>query len=195
METVELIPIVIAGPSGAEKLKSEFIGSFGFSVSHTTRKPRAGEVDGVNYHFTTVEAIEKDIANGLFIESANVHGNYYGTSKKALQDVLDKGKICLLEIDVQGCESVKRANIPCKFIFIYPPSLEILETRIRGRGSETEETIKKRLETAKKEMTYLDIDGFFDEAIENDTLETAYEKLKSIVMPYINVQKNIAKKI
>ncbi|KAF2077044.1 hypothetical protein CYY_001676 [Polysphondylium violaceum] len=196
MAVDELIPIVMTGPSGVgkgtliDKLRKEYEGSFGHIVSHTTRKPREGEVHGKHYYFTTVPEIEKDIADGKFIEFANVHGNYYGTSKKALQDVAAQGKLCILDIDVQGCEKVKKANIPCKFIFISPPDFSVLEKRLIGRGSETEETLKKRLDTAKKEMAYKDIPGFFDHVVVNDVLDIAYADLKSIISPFIDLQKS-----
>ncbi|GAM25648.1 hypothetical protein SAMD00019534_088230 [Acytostelium subglobosum LB1] len=194
-EPTILLPIVITGPSGAGKgtlinrLKDEFKGSFGFCVSHTTRKPRQGEEHGVHYYFTTIPEIEAEIADGKFIENANVHGNYYGTSKKALQDVQDTGKICILDIDVQGCESVKKAAIPCLFLFVAPPSYEELEKRLRGRGTESEESIQKRLTNARMEMSYQDRPGFFNHVVINDNLDSAYANLKSIVSPYINLQK------
>ncbi|KAN0053348.1 hypothetical protein ACTA71_009798 [Dictyostelium dimigraforme] len=194
-----LIPIIITGPSGVgkgtliEKLRKEYDGSFGHIVSHTTRKPREGEVNGVHYHFTDIPTMTKEIENGEFIEHANVHGNFYGTSKKALQNVAEKGKICILDIDVQGCESVKKANIPCKFIFISPPTFETLEQRLIGRGTENDETLKKRLETAKKEMTYRDIPGFFDHVIVNNVLDVAYGELKSIISPFISFQSKLNK--
>eukprot|EP01133_Synstelium_polycarpum_P007049 gene7049-8198_t len=195
----KIVPIVITGPSGAgkgtliAKLRAEFEGCFGFSVSHTTRKPRAGEVDGVHYHFTTIAEIEKEIAEGLFVEHANVHGNYYGTSKRALEAVAKEGKICIVEIDVQGCESVKKAGIPAQFIFIAPPSYEDLEARLRGRGTESEESIQKRLANARWEMSFQDRPGFFDHVVVNDKLETAYSNLRNLVLPYINLQKSISK--
>ncbi|KYR01997.1 guanylate kinase [Tieghemostelium lacteum] len=195
-QPTSLVPIIMAGPSGVgkgtliDKLKKEFEGSFGHIVSHTTRKPREGEVHGQHYYFTEKDVMEREIANGDFIEYANVHGNYYGTSKKALQEVSEKGKICILDIDVQGCESVKKAKIPALFIFISPPTFDTLKQRLLARGSETDETINKRLETAKKEMEYLNKPGFFDVIIVNDDLQTAYNQFKQTVSPYIALQKS-----
>eukprot|EP01132_Coremiostelium_polycephalum_P006756 gene6756-8378_t len=195
----KLIPFVLTGPSGVGKgtlinrLKSEYEGSFGHCVSHTTRQPRQGEIEGVHYYFTTIPVIEDEIAKGNFLEFANVHGNYYGTSKKALNDVIENGKICVLDIDVQGCEKIKKTGVELKYIFISPPSNEELESRLRGRGSESEESIQKRLFNAKKEMEYKDIPGFFDYVIVNDNLDKAYEDLKSIIMPYLNLQKQLKK--
>ena len=150
--------LVVAGPSGVgkgtliEKLKKEFPAVFGFSVSHTTRGPRPGEEDGVHYHFSTREVMQAEIDAGQFIEYADVHGNFYGTSKASVLKVSNAQKICILDIDVQGCRSVRAAQLPATFCFVSPPSMEQLEARLRGRGTETEEKIVKRLAGAQKEM-------------------------------------------
>ena len=118
-------PLVIAGCSGAgkgtliAKLMAYDAASFGFSVSHTTRAPRPGEVDGEHYHFSDVASVKRDIDAGLFIESANVHGNYYGTSKAAVEAVQAAGKICILDIDVQGVQLVKKCGMDCKLSLIH----------------------------------------------------------------------------
>merc|ERR1719409_1709901 len=114
----------------------EYEGKFGFSVSHTTRDPRPGEENGKDYHFVKKEDIERDIKAGLFVEYAEVHGNYYGTSVAAVEDVMKQGKVCLLDIDVQGAASVRQSPMhSCtSYIFFMPPSMEILEQRLRGRG-------------------------------------------------------------
>ena len=135
---------------------------FQFSISHTTRKPREGEQDGVHYNFTTVDAIKKGIEAGKFVEYAEVHGNYYGTSVAAVQTVQDQGKICLLDIDIQGAQNVKKSDLDALYIFISPPSMEELEKRLRGRGTEKEEDIIKRLGNAQKEMDYGAGEGNFD---------------------------------
>ncbi|KAF4695369.1 guanylate kinase [Perkinsus olseni] len=144
--------LVLCGPSGAGKstlikrLLKDHPGRFGFSVSHTTRGMRSGEVDGK----PTMEAA---IANGEFIEHAEVHGNLYGTSKAAVRDVLSHGEICILDIDVQGVESLKASTdlgfYPA-YVFISPPSMQVLEKRLRDRNTETEAAIQKRLQTARK---------------------------------------------
>jgi len=155
---------------------------FGFSVSHTTRDPRPGEQDGVHYHFSKKEEMEAAIARGEFVEHARVHSNLYGTSIAAVEDVMGMNKICLLDIDVQGAESVKRTRLDARFIFVAPPSYDELEQRLRGRGTETEEKLQVRLRNAKVEMEYMDKPGFFDLVIVNDDLEVAYGKLKCFIL-------------
>jgi len=178
-------PIVITGPSGVgkgtliDRLLKERPDKFGFSVSHTTRQPRSGEIDGKHYHFTSKEQMEKAIAEGKFVESANVHGNFYGTSKQAVECVQNEGKVCILDIDVQGCESVKKSTLKPKYIFVAPPSMEALEKRLRGRGTETEEKIQTRLKNATGEMNYTKRDKFFDKIIVNDNLDTAFKELRA----------------
>ena len=182
----------MCGPSGVGKstlikrLQAEFPGAFGFSVSHTTRSPRAGEEDGKDYHFVTAEgraALEADIAAGKFLESATVHGNIYGTSKAAVEAVTAQGRACILDIDVQGVASCRRAGFQVgKYIFVAPPEIAELEKRLRARGTETEETIAKRVGNASKEMTAAT--GLsWDAWIVNDDLETAYAQLRALVGP------------
>lgn len=176
--------VVLVGPSGAgkstllKKLMSDFPSHFGFSVSHTTRAPRAGEQDGVDYHFVEKSVIEREVSEGLFVESAEVHGNYYGTSVSAVEKVMHDGKTCILDIDVQGAESVKKStlNSAARYIFVAPPSLEVLEERLRGRGTESEDKIQKRLGNATKEMEYMKRPDFFDAVIVNENLEKAHQE-------------------
>lgn len=178
-------PVVVCGPSGVGKgtlltrLMGEFPEQFGFSVSHTTRTPRAGEVDGVHYHFTPKPEMEAMIARGEFIEHARVHANLYGTSISAVRAVRDAGKTCLLDIDVQGADSVKKTDLGARFVFIAPPKLEDLEKRLRGRGTETAESLGLRLTNARTEMAYLEKPGYWETVIVNDDVEVAYEKLKA----------------
>eukprot|EP00960_Hanusia_phi_P043161 755889-Hanusia_phi.AAC.12 len=179
--------LVIAGPSGVgkgtliERLKQEFPSVFGFSVSHTTREMRPGEENGVHYHFSERKIMEEEIGKGNFIEHAEVHGNLYGTSKASVMDVTKQGKMCILDIDVQGCRSVRHAKLDAIFVFVAPPSMEDLENRLRGRGTETEEKILKRLAGAKAEMEAKDEPGLFDHLLVNDNLDDAYMKLKEII--------------
>nr|CAB3254186.1 estradiol 17-beta-dehydrogenase 11 [Phallusia mammillata] len=183
-----LRPVVFSGPSGTGKstllnlLFKEFPSAFGFSVSHTTRKPRPGEEDGKHYHFTTLEQMQTEIKQGKFIEHAQFSGNMYGTSIMAVEDVLKQKKICLLDIDEQGVKSIKKTNINPLYIFVAPPSLEALRERLKSRGTESEETIEKRMATAVSAMKYSEEKDAYDVIIINDILERAYKQLRDFLM-------------
>jgi guanylate kinase len=190
----KLRPIVFCGPSGSGKstllkrLMAEYPKAFAFSVSHTTRKPRKGEENGREYHFVSREEIQRGINAGEFLEHAQFSGNYYGTSKSAVDAVLSQGRICALDIDIQGVINLKKTNLNPIFCFIKPPSLESLEKRLRERGTETEESLAKRLDTAKVELEYEKNEkNAFDFVIVNDDLESAYDKLKVILIPQISL--------
>jgi len=163
-------PLVICGPSGVGKsvlikyLQKRFPDKFGFSVSHTTRGPRPGEANGVAYHFSDMDTMKKMKADGKFIESAEVHGNMYGTSKAAVDSVSQAGKICILDIDVQGAKTIFEGGFfqDIKFVFINPPSLQELEKRLRGRGTETEEKVQKRLANATGEIDFANRVTFYN---------------------------------
>ncbi|KAI5964098.1 GUK1 [Candida pseudojiufengensis] len=180
-------PIVISGPSGTgkstllKKLFAEYPGKFGFSVSNTTRKPREGETNGKDYHFVTVDEFKDLINNNKFIEWAQFSGNYYGTTIKAVKDVSDTGKICLLDIDMQGVKSVKNTDLNAKYLFISPPSIEELRQRLEGRGTETKESLEKRLAAANSEMEYANT-GAHDLIIVNDNLDKAYAEFKKFIL-------------
>lgn len=187
-------PIIIAGPSGVGKgtlikqLMTEYPTKFGFSVSHTTRAPRVGEIDGVHYHFTNRETMLQDIQKGLFIEHAQVHTNLYGTSFQAVRDVLATQKACILDIDIQGAKQVKASQIlDPLIIFILCPSFEELEKRLRGRGTESEESIRIRMENAKKESEFAqqNEDNLFDEFIVNDDFNAAFAQLKQVINKHV----------
>ncbi|KAI7866988.1 guanylate kinase [Spinellus fusiger] len=186
MQTVSKI-FVISGPSGSGKstllkrLFSDFPNTFGFSVSHTTRKPRPGELDGKDYHFVELSKMVKEVEEGKFIESATFSGNMYGTSIKAVEDVVETGKVCMLDIDMQGVQSVKQTNLNPHYIFVQPPSMEILENRLRSRGTEAEEAIQARLNASKKELEYAEQKGSYDSLIINDDLNTAYKALTDAI--------------
>jgi len=188
-------PLVLCGPSGSgkstvmKKLMAEYGEFFGFSVSHTTRNPRPGEVDGKDYHYTTREKMQELVDAGSFIENATFSGNMYGTSKEAVQHVLENGKICILDIDVQGVKAVKKTDLKPRFVFIKPPSMEVLEERLRARATESEESLAKRLGAAAAEMEYGETKGNFDVIIINDDLENAYVHLRDFIMPDINAIK------
>jgi len=186
-------PIVFCGPSGVgkgtliDKLMQEYPNKFGFSVSHTTRKSRPNEKNGVHYHFTTLDEINKAISEGKFVEHANVHGNVYGTSKASIESVMNTGQICILDIDVQGAEQVKKSTLNPLYLFITPPSLEELEKRLRARNTETEESILRRLHNAKGELKYLEKPDFWDQIIKNDDLDSAYLILKQWIKAEYNL--------
>ncbi|XP_034192960.1 guanylate kinase isoform X2 [Osmia lignaria lignaria] len=188
-------PLVLCGPSGSgkstliKKLFGEFPDTFGFSVSHTTRAPRPGEKDGKHYYFTTKENMQKQIEQGEFLENAIYSGNLYGTSKRAVEDVQEEGKVCILDIEMEGVKQVKRSSLNPLYVFIKPPSLEVLEKRLRDRNTETEESLRHRLSVARSEMEFGEKPGNFDLVVVNDDVSKAYEKLKEFV--FSNLKKNI----
>lgn len=163
--------IVICGPSGVGKgtiikqLFKELPSCLGFSVSHTTRSPRPGEVNGKDYNFVSREEFQKLIDEDKFIEHAEYNGNCYGTSIMSYENVAESGKICVIEIEIEGAKSLKTSDkfkIPPYFVFISPPTEEELEKRLRGRGTEEEDVIQSRLERAKEEIKYGETHGNFD---------------------------------
>ncbi|XP_068091263.1 guanylate kinase isoform X3 [Hyperolius riggenbachi] len=186
-------PVVLSGPSGAGKstllkrLLNDYEGVFGFSVSHTTRKPRPGESDGKDYHFVSLEEMKKGIDNGEFIEHAVFSGNMYGTSKAAVQAVQAKNKICILDIDMQGVKNIKKTDLNPIYISIQPPSVETLEKRLRDRKTESEESLQRRLQIAVQDMEISKEPGLFDCVIINDNLEVAYTELKSALKEEIEI--------
>ncbi|KAG7525857.1 guanylate kinase [Solea senegalensis] len=178
-------PVVFSGPSGAgkstllKKLMKEYDNVFGFSVSHTTRNPRPGEVNGKDYHYVTREEMKAGVERGDFIESAEFSGNMYGTSKAAVQKVQAQNLICILDVDMQGVKNIKETDLNPLYISIQPPSMEVLENRLRDRKTESEESLQKRLRAAKVDMEIGKEPGVFDVIIVNDNLEDAYKVLKS----------------
>lgn len=136
--------------------------------------------DGVHYHFTTKETFEKEIAEGQFLEYAYVHSNIYGTSIDAVKAVATAGKCCILDIDVQGARQVRASDLRAIFVFVSPPSLEELERRLRGRGTESEEQITTRLKNARDELATLEEPGLYDHVIINNDLENGVKELRSI---------------
>ncbi|NLM53024.1 MAG: guanylate kinase [Firmicutes bacterium] len=175
--------IVISGPSGVGKgtvcqallrKKADLV----FSVSKTTRQPRPGEKDGVNYFFVTPEEFQKSIAEGDFLEYACVYDHYYGTPRRAVERMLAAGRDVILEIDTQGALQVMQTYPQGVFIFLLPPSGAELRSRIIKRGTETEETLKKRLAAAKSEI---ELAYKYQYVIVNDHVETACERICAII--------------
>lgn len=172
---------VVSAPAGTgkttlvQKLMHEFPSVIA-SISYTTRRPRGGEVPGVHYHFMSQPEFEAKITDGDFLEYVKLYDDYYGTSRQWIKAQQEKGKHIVLVIDTQGALQLK-GKIPAAFIFIRPPSLEVLRTRLTKRQTETHEMIEKRLAWAQKELEVADQ---YDYQIINDDLETAYQVLKSI---------------
>lgn len=160
--------IVVSGPAGSGKgtVNSQLVatGDFVFSVSATTRAPRPGEINGVNYHFIDKEEFQRRIDDDGFLEYTTYCGNYYGTPKKEAMAVLDSGKNLILEIECDGARNVKRIFPEAVLIMLIPPTFAIQEERLRGRGTETEEVILARLEKAKKEIEQI---GAYDYIVYN----------------------------
>ena len=175
--------LVISGPSGAgkgtickallEKHKEIYL-----SVSATTREPRNGEVEGVNYFFLKKEDFLQKVEEGDFLEHAEVYGNYYGTPKSSVQKMIDEGRDVILEIDIQGALKVKENCEEGIFIFILPPSMEELKQRIIKRGSETPESLMRRFKSAYKEINYI---SKYNYAVVNDEVDTAVSKIEAII--------------
>jgi len=168
--------LVLSGPSGAGKstiinAASDEIGEYYFSISTTTRSPRVGEEDGRDYFFVTKESFEEDIKAENFLEYAEVHGNYYGTSLKPVREALEEGKLVIFDIDVQGHRLVRaKMDDITTSAFITPPTLKALETRLRARSTDDESVIIKRIENAKGEIKAV---GEYDFTIINDTVDEA----------------------
>eukprot|EP00750_Incisomonas_marina_P032032 INCI8768.1.p1 GENE.INCI8768.1~~INCI8768.1.p1 ORF type:complete len:219 (+),score=34.06 INCI8768.1:256-912(+) len=196
-----LRPLILCGPSGAGKstlvkkfLLRDFGAKFGFSVSHTTRKPREGEVDGVDYHFVASKAHLQELIDSkpcssgssaapskqpFFVETAQVHGNLYGTSFDAVRRVQEQGRICLLDIDIQGVRTIHNSRaLEANSCFMTPP-LALLEERLRGRGSETEDSLRTRLANAERELAEAQEAGeeLFQAMIVADSTAEIYEQL------------------
>ena len=176
--------IVVSGPSGTGKgtVCTELLTQtpeLAYSISATTRKPRTGEIDGQNYYFLDKATFEKMIGDGGFLEYANVYGNYYGTPLGKIEERLAAGEDILLEIDTQGALNVMKKCPEGLFIFLLPPSIGELERRIRGRGSETEDSLGKRLGAAKAEIA---IGKKYDYIVVNDTVKNAVKHIKSIMI-------------
>ncbi len=170
---------IISAPSGAGKtslVKSLLQSDLGLnlSISHTTRSPRSSEVDGEDYHFVSRETFQRMLNNGEFLESAEVYGNFYGTSEKWIHEKILAGQDIVLEIDCQGAKQVQRIFTRSIGIFILPPSLEALAIRLNSRGQDDPEVIQKRLTAAREEVSHI---HDFDYIVINNQLEYALHEL------------------
>jgi guanylate kinase len=179
-------PVVFVGPSGIGKntiigkLMNLYPDRFAFSVSHTTRAPREGEVNGVNYNFVTREEFERDLGEGKFLEHALVHGNYYGTSFDAIHAVEQTGKICFIDVNIDGAVAVANSRLKPFIIFLRPESVPTLERRLRARGTESEESIQKRMATATEEMRRFEENkGIWNLVIINDRIDATLVKISA----------------
>lgn len=187
-------PLVLCGPSGSGKstllkrLFAEFPDKFGFSVSHTTRRPREGEQDGVHYYFVSRPDMEAAIGNDEFIETAEFTGNMYGTSKQAVREIQNQGRVCILDIEQKGVEQIRRTDLNPILIFNNPPTIDELERRLRSRGSETEESLRKRLNAAEVEISYGLTPGNFHKIINNVDIDVAYEEFRNFVVDELKKQ-------
>ena len=178
--------IVISGPSGVgkgticNKIFKEI--NAWYSVSTTTRNPREGEVDGVNYYFISKEEFEEKINNNEFLEYNIYNNNYYGTSKKIVLEKMEEGIYVFSEIDVNGAHNIKKIFPDALLIYIAPPSIDVLRERLIARGTEDMEKINQRLEIAKRELEEI---SFYDYVVVNDDLEKATKEVKDIILKEI----------
>ncbi|CAF0752085.1 unnamed protein product [Didymodactylos carnosus] len=185
-------PVVFSGPSGSgkstliTKLFKEYPTAFAYSISHTTRSPRPGEQNGKEYHFVQRDEMEKMLKNNEFLESTEFSSNLYGTSKKAVEDVANTGKICILDLDKQGVKNIKKTDLNATYIYVSPPSYEILEKRLRDRQTENESAIEKRLQEAKESIEFSKEPGVYHHIVVNDNLEVAYNFLKGLLIKEID---------
>ncbi|XP_028900921.1 guanylate kinase isoform X2 [Zeugodacus cucurbitae] len=189
-------PLVVCGPSGSgkttllKKLFEEFPHTFGFSISHTTRSPRAGEEHGVHYYFVDKDKMKEQIANDEFIETAVFSGNTYGTSKDAIRNIQNSGKVCVLDIEPQGVDQIKKTDLNPILVYNNPPTLKDLELRLRKRQTETEESLQKRLAAAEQEIAYGLTEGNFHKIIHNIEIDASYKEFKDFIVKELKAQEN-----
>jgi len=179
----EGILFVVSAPSGAGKTSlcravSGVVDNLTHSVSYTTRQPRHGEVDGRDYYFVSEERFRAMVSAGDFAEHAEVHANFYGTSKRVLQAMVREGRDVILDIDTQGARQIQQLHGPAVFVFILPPSMAVLEERLRNRRSDREDEIRKRMRRAVDEIRDY---ALYDYLIVNHDFERALAELRSII--------------
>ena len=175
---------VITGPSGVGKstiIKEvrEMVPMLGYSVSHTSRKPRGAEVDGVDYHFVDRDTFARMIAEGEFVEWAEVYSDYYGTSVSGIERGTSQGLDIIMDVDVQGARNIQSSFENSVLVYILPPSMAELEKRLKARGTEEEEAVRRRLGKALKEMKHC---LWYDYLIFNDELTRAVEEVRSVIL-------------
>ena len=175
-------PVVLAAPSGTGKTTIahrlvEGTGEFVFSVSATTRVPRKGERNGMDYEFMSREGFEAMVKNGDFAEWAEVHGNLYGTPRRTLEEATARGEFVVLDIDVQGARQIRQNFPDALLVFVIPPSAEVLVSRLTKRGTEADEEVVRRLRNARKELARA---SDFDHVVVNDDLERAVEEVRAV---------------
>lgn len=183
--------LVICGPSGVGKgtlisyLMQEFPDKFGFSISHTSREPRKTETYGVDYHFCSYEEFKSLISADSFVEYAEVHNHFYGTSKKAIESITGQGKICLIDIDIQGVEQIQKSSLGdmAYYIGVLPKSKKDLEERLRKRKTELDQVIQTRLENSDQEIERINNNPKIYKLV-NDDLQTACNEIKALVKSY-----------
>ncbi|CAG9988789.1 unnamed protein product [Clonostachys byssicola] len=185
-------PVVISGPSGSGKstlctrLLNTYPGAFAATVSHTTRKARPGEVEGVTYYYVSREQFESLILKDTFVEFTKFNGNLYGTSKQTAIDQASKGSTVVLDVEMEGVKQLKREQLNAestmnpRFVFIKPPSFAVLESRLRGRGTEDEASVQNRLKRARAELEYAET-GVHDRIIVNEDLDKAFRELEEFI--------------
>ena len=187
--------IVLSGPSGVGKgtvraaIFSKGEQKFVYSISATTRLPRTGETDGIDYFFKTREEFEQMIQNKQLLEYAEYVGNYYGTPLEYVENTLASGKDVFLEIDVQGAIQVRELMPDGVFIFLTPPDLNELESRIVNRGTDSDEVIAKRMKTAREELELM---KYYDYSVVNDTVDNAVQKIEAIIQTeHLRIVRNL----
>ncbi|KAF5587829.1 guanylate kinase [Fusarium pseudocircinatum] len=179
-------PIIISGPSGVgkgtliQRLKCIHPTIFSSAISHTTRQPRPGEVEGVAYFFCSAPEFHNMKMRQEFVEHTYFSGNFYGTSKKAMTKLMKEGLAPILDIEMEGIKKIQSSDLVARYVFIKPPSLETLEVRLRARGTENEASISQRLAQAKLELEFAET-GVHDIIIVNDDLDEAYQRLEDFV--------------